>query len=66
MLKLLHVSYLPIFRLTNIYEMNLLWVVRQLEDTVEERKSQHEADRDLGTSSSPEPFQSKGIIILIK
>lgn len=30
------------------------------------RKQQHEAERDLGTSSSPGLFQSKGIIILIK
>lgn len=48
--------------------MNPLRLVRQLKDTVEERKRkhQHEADGDLGTSSSPELFQSKGIIILIK
>lgn len=68
MLELLHVSHLPILRLTEVYEMNLLQLVRQLKDTVEERKrkQQHEADRDLGTSSSPGLFQSKGIIILIK
>lgn len=68
MLELLHVSHFPTFRLTNFYEMNPLRLVRQLKDTVEERKRkhQHEADGDLGTSSSPELFQSKGIIILIK
>lgn len=68
MLELLHVSYLATFRLTNFYETNLLQLVRQLKDTVEERKRkhQHEADGDLATSSSPELFQSKGIIILIK
>lgn len=58
----------PISKLTNFYETYLLQLVRQLKDTVEERrrKQQHEADGDLGTSSSPELLQSKEIIILIK
>lgn len=68
MLELLHVSHLPIFGSANFYETDLLQLVRQVKDTVEERKRkhQHEAEGDLGTSSSPELFQSKGIIILIK
>lgn len=52
---------------SNFDETNLLQLVRHLKDTVEERrKHQHEADGDLGTSSSPELFHSKGMIILIK